>query len=90
MNKGMNVLRRILEDACEDHQASLIDLTVLSAAVDPYRIDTPSGHRDGSWLATQLNNLCGSAARIHWRGLHYAIVQDTGDQKAQWRDLSQH
>jgi hypothetical protein len=81
MNKGMNVLRRILEDACEDHQASLIDLTVLSAAVDPYRIDTPSGHRDGSWLATQLNNLCGSAARIHWRGLHYAIVQDAGIRK---------
>jgi hypothetical protein len=62
------------EQGTQGHQ---YDLTVLSAAVDPYRLDTPAGHRDGSWLATQLNKLCGPTARIHWRGLHYAIVQDS-------------
>jgi hypothetical protein len=74
--KGMNVLRKILENACAKQKASLTELTVLSAAVDPYRLDTNAGHRDGAWLATQLNKLCGATARIHWRGLHYAIVQE--------------
>jgi hypothetical protein len=67
-------LRRILESACEEHKASLTDLTVLSAQVDPYRIDTAAGHRDGAWLAEQLAKLYGPAQRAHWRGLHYAIV----------------
>jgi len=75
--KGVNVLRKILENACTKQKASLSDLTVLSAAVDPYRLDTDAGHRDGAWLAAQLNTLCGPTARIHWRGLHYAIVQET-------------
>jgi len=75
--QGINVLRKILEAACTRHKACLSDLTVLSANVDPYRLDTDSGHRDGAWLATQLNKLCGATARIHWRGLHYAIVQDS-------------
>jgi hypothetical protein len=69
-------LRRILETAAEEHNASLGDLTVLSAQVDPYRIDTAAGHRDGAWLAEQLAKLYGSAQRAHWRGLHYAIVAD--------------
>jgi hypothetical protein len=79
--KGINVLRKILENACAKHEASLQDLTVLSAAVDPYRLDTAAGHRDGAWLASQLNKRCGPSARIHWRGLHYAIVQETGIKK---------
>jgi hypothetical protein len=70
------VLRRILETACEDHKASLADLTVLSAQVDPYRIDTPAGHRDGAWVAEQLAKLYGPAQKLHLRGLHYALVQD--------------
>jgi hypothetical protein len=80
-NKGINVLRKILESACTKQKASLSDLTVLSAAVDPYRLDTSAGHRDGGWLAAQLNKLCGPSARIHWRGLHYAIVQDAATKK---------
>jgi hypothetical protein len=71
-----DVLRRILESACEEHKASLTDLTVLSAQGDPYRIDTVAGHRDGQWLAEQLAKLYGSAQRAHWRGIHYAIVAD--------------
>jgi hypothetical protein len=77
MSKALEgVLRRILESACEEHKASLNDLTVLSAQVDPYRIDTAAGHRDGAWLAEQLAKLYGPAQRAHWRGLHYAIVAD--------------
>jgi hypothetical protein len=48
-------LRSVLESACEEHDFGLGDLTVLSAQVDPYRLDTPAGHRDGEWLAEQLN-----------------------------------
>ena len=59
-----------------EHKANLSDLTVLSAAVDPYRIDTAAGHRDGRWLAEQLAKLYGPAQRAHWRGIHYAIVAD--------------
>jgi hypothetical protein len=63
-----------LERACEEHGFGLADLTVLSAQVDPYRLDTAAGHRDGEWLAEQLNRLYGPTKRAHWRGLHYAIV----------------
>ena len=79
--ESINVLRKILETACTKNKASLSNLTVLSAAVDPYRLDTDASHRDGGWLATQLNKLCGSATRIHWRGLHYAIVQEANIEK---------
>jgi hypothetical protein len=68
------ILRRVLESACEEHKASLSDLTVLSAQVDPYRIDTMAGHRDGQWLAEQLVKHYGPAKRAHWRGLHYAMI----------------
>jgi hypothetical protein len=71
---GFGVLRSVLESAREKAGCGLGDLTVLSAAVDPYRLDTPSGHRDGAWLAKQLNRAIGKKRRIHWRGLHYAIV----------------
>ena len=70
----IGILRRILETAAEEQEASLNDLTVLSAAVDPYRIDTPANHRDGQWLAEQLVTIYGPTQRTHWRGLHYAIV----------------
>jgi hypothetical protein len=47
-------LRRVLEQAAEEYGFSLDDLTVLSTQKDPYRLDTPAGHRDGAWLAKQL------------------------------------
>src|SRR6516165_2994345 len=71
---GFGVLRAILETAREKAECSLSDLTVLSAQVDPYRLDTPSGHRDGQWVAKQLDRAIGKKRRIHWRGLHYALV----------------
>src|SRR5262249_56354770 len=47
---GFGALRSVLEKACTMAECGLSDLTVLSAQVDPYRLDTPSGHRDGKWL----------------------------------------
>ena len=72
---GFGALRSVLELASNETGFALSDLTVLSAQVDPYRLDTPAGHRDGRWVAGQLRRaLKSSAAKIHWRGLHYAIV----------------
>jgi hypothetical protein len=67
-------LRRVLENARHELRCGRNKLTVLSPQVDPYRLDTPAGHRDGAWLAEQLERAVGSHRRIHWRGLHYAIV----------------
>ena len=72
---GCGALRSVLELASDETGFALGDLTVLSAQVDPYRLDTPAGHRDGRWVAEQLRRaLKRSAVKIHWRGLHYAIV----------------
>jgi hypothetical protein len=71
---GQGVLRAILETARIHADCSLSDLTVLSSQVDPYRLDTPAGHRDGAWLAKQLNRAIGRTRKIHWRGLHYILV----------------
>jgi hypothetical protein len=71
---GHGTLRSVLEAAYEANGYSRADLTVLSVQVDPYRLDTPSGHRDGKWAAAQLVRAFGKGRRTHWRGLHYAIV----------------
>jgi hypothetical protein len=52
--------------------------------VQPQGVDGPfgqtrsvslrSGHRNGAWVAEQLDRAIGPDRRIHWRGLHYAIV----------------
>jgi hypothetical protein len=68
------VLRQLLESACEESDLCLRDLTVLSAQVDPYRLDTPAGHRDGKWAAQQLQRFYGPSKTAHWRGLHYSII----------------
>src|SRR5262245_49747893 len=71
---GFGALRSVLEGAREKAGCGLGDLTVLSAQVDPYRLDTSSGHRDGRWVAEQLERTIKHGKKIHWRGLHYAIV----------------
>jgi hypothetical protein len=71
---GYGTLRSVLESTRAESGFNLSDLTVLSAQVDPYRLDTPAGHRDGAWLAAQLERAIGATRKIHWRGLHYAIV----------------
>jgi hypothetical protein len=71
-------LRAVVEKARAKTGTSLAALTVLSTAVDPYRLDTDAGHRDGSWVAEQLNRLLAPGKKIHWRGLHYLLVSTTG------------
>lgn len=71
---GHGVLRSILEGAFAESGFSRSELTVLSPQVDPYRLDTPAGHRDGKWAAQQLAKGFGKNRHTHWRGLHYSIV----------------
>jgi hypothetical protein len=52
---------------------SLKELTVLAPQNDPFRCDTPAGHRDGSWLADCTAALR-QRGRRHIRGLHYALI----------------
>ncbi len=66
-------LRAVLESAQAEAGCSAADLTVLSNQVDPYRLDTPTGHAEGAWLAEQMERLA-LRRRIHLRGLHYALV----------------
>ncbi|MEQ1953593.1 hypothetical protein [Mesorhizobium sp. CN2-181] len=56
------------------HSTTLNDLTVLAAQNDPYRVDTPAGHRDAQWFLEQFEKAIGARESIHLRGLHYAIV----------------
>ena len=74
---GFGVLRSVLEVARGKAGCGLGELTVLSAQVDPYRLDTPSGHRDGKWLVDQLDRTIGRRRRIHFRGIHYVLVSST-------------
>jgi hypothetical protein len=71
---GDGKLRRVLDAACAESGYALDELTVLSLHTDPYRLDTPAGHRDGKWAAQQLARAYGSDRQTHWRGLHYAMV----------------
>ena len=73
----IGALRRVIELALQQEGCDLKDLTVLSKQVDPYRLDTPSNHRDGQWLAKQLTQAIGPTQRIHWRGVHYVLVSSS-------------
>ena len=75
---GFGILRSVLEKACLKTGGGLSALTVLSPQVDPYRLDTPSGHRDGQWVAEQIDRAVRRGKTIHWRGLHYVLVSTTG------------
>jgi hypothetical protein len=68
----IGALRRVIEQVRLGEACPLKDLTVLGN--DPYRLDTPAGHRDGNWLAEQIDRAIGSTRRIHWRGVHYLLV----------------
>jgi len=65
-------LRRVLQDA-RGPGVSMKDLTVLATQNDPYRIDTPSGHRDGQWFAEQFEWVREHLPRPHLRDIHYVI-----------------
>jgi hypothetical protein len=69
-------LRRLLKETAAAERVPMKALTVLAAQNDPFRVDTPAGHRDGRWLADIVGELLGDR-RIHLRGLHYAITMHT-------------
>jgi hypothetical protein len=71
---GFGALRSILETACAEAGCSRSALTVLSTQIDPYRLDTPTGHCVGQWTAEQFNHAVPRSKRIHLRGLFYTIV----------------
>lgn len=62
-----------LRAALEAAGGSLKSLTVLAPQNDPFRVDTPAGHRDGAWLANTLDRL-GITGQRHLRGLHYILI----------------
>ena len=70
-------LRSVIESARAEHGASLKYFTVLSAQIDPYRIDTPANHAVGRWFAEQMDRLGLLHRRIHLRGIHYALLGST-------------
>lgn len=81
---GDGKLRRTLKTAAREHGYSLDDLTVLSVRRDPYRLDTPSMHRDGRWFANifpaALSAQRAMGLRVdktHLRGVHYAALSST-------------
>ena len=65
-------LRQIIKSA----PGSLDSNTVMSAATDPYRIDTPGNHDNAQWLASAWQQT--GIEQIHCRGLHYALVSLPG------------
>jgi hypothetical protein len=62
-------LRATLESA----GGSMKSATVLATQNDPFRLDTPAGHRNGAWLANTLDRL-GVTGQRHLRGLHYVLI----------------
>ena len=66
-------LRAVIEEA----GGSLKAHTVLSAQVDPYRLDTPANHVVGKWFAEQMERLNLLERRLHLRGIHYALLGST-------------
>jgi hypothetical protein len=66
-------LRRLLEDTIAQEGGTLNDWTVLDKGNDPFRVDTPAGHRDARWLATHAQAKLGDRT-IHLRGFHYALI----------------
>jgi hypothetical protein len=70
-------LRRALVEAANVGGQSMADLTVLASQHDPFRVDTPAGHRDGAWLAAASDDLGLGERPIHLRGLHYAVLGRT-------------
>jgi hypothetical protein len=69
-----SALRRLLEETAAEHGVPMKDLTVLAPQNDPFRVDTPAGHRDGAWLAMTAHELGLGDRRIHLRGLHYMVL----------------
>jgi hypothetical protein len=75
---GQGPLRQVLERAQaglalhDCPSLSLSELTVLAVCNDPYRLDTPVGHRNGQWFG-EVDRFV-PYGTVHLRGLHYRLV----------------
>lgn len=67
-------LRQLINDTAAAERCAMTDLTVLAAANDPFRVDTPARRRDGAWLAAAIVDLNLRDRQIHTRGIHYALI----------------
>ena len=61
-----------LRNAIKGLDGSMKDWTVLSEARDPFRLDTPSNHRDAAWLREVFERRP-LPDSIHIRWVHYRI-----------------
>jgi hypothetical protein len=66
-------LRLVIKASKQSTGFDMADLTVLANQNDPYRQDTPTGHRQGQWFAEQVARFVPGDGTIHLRGLHYRI-----------------
>ena len=62
----------VLRTLKEQTGLTLDQLSVLAPKNDPFRQDTPAGHRDGKWFSEQMARV--SKPTIHLRGFHYILV----------------
>jgi hypothetical protein len=67
------LLGRVLWDLSRAERVAIETLTVLHPARDPFRLDTPAGHKNGQWFAAQIARLVPHGT-VHLRGLHYRIT----------------
>ena len=77
VEQSRSPLRQALDTAiasANGSKLSMKDLTVLAPQNDPFRVDTPAGHRDGEWLAVHARELGLGDRTIHLRGLHYMVI----------------
>jgi hypothetical protein len=68
---GDGPLGRVIRDEAVTNHCALADLTAMRR--DPYRRDTPSGHRNGEWFK-QWWERYGRPRGLHLRGLFYALI----------------
>src|SRR3954452_15645772 len=67
------LLRARLDAACKASGLRLCDLTVLAAQNDPYRWDTPAGHRLARWVKEQIEHAV-PRGDVHLRAFHYLLI----------------
>jgi hypothetical protein len=75
---GTGKLAAVIQAAKAETGRSLADLTVMDLDNDPYRIDTPSKHRDAKWFADLVARFIAPGKRIHARGVYYATLAAGG------------